>query len=337
MNLEDLKKYDPTEIYKIYDRWPEMAKQSYDEEFSSVIFENINHIVFSGMGGSGIIGDILFAIFSKTNLHVTIVKGYLLPKTVDPKTLVICLSSSGNTVETLFVLRSASELGCKIIALASGGKIEEFCKKNQIKFFKIKLIHSPRASLPTLLYSTLKILQNILPIKQAEIYDSIDNLEITRQKICSSNLSTTNPALNMANWIRDIPIIYYPNGLQSVAIRFKNSLQENSKMHAMIEDVIEACHNNVVAWEKSSKVLPIIISGVDDHEKTKERWKILKKLFANYDVDFREISSINGNVLSKIVSLIYILDYVTTYRASLSKTDPTPINPIDFIKSKLSF
>lgn len=322
-------------MYTIYDKWPEMAKQSFDEEFDDIIFENIDHIIFSGMGGSGIIGDLLSAILSKTNIHVTIVKGYILPKTVDSKTLVICISSSGNTVETLSVLRTAFELGCKIIAITSGGKIEEFCKKNQLKFFKSKLIHSPRASLPKLLYLTLKILQNIIPIKQAEIYDSIDNLEITRQKICSSNLSITNPALNMAHWIKEVPIIYYPHGLQSVAIRFKNSLQENSKIHAMIEDVIEASHNNMVAWENTCNILPIIISGVDDHEKTKERWKILKKLLVNYDVDFWEISSINGNVLSKIVSLIYTLDYVTIYMAILSKIDPTPIKAIDFIKSQV--
>ena len=323
-------------MYKIYNTWPEMAKQSYDEEFNRVTFKSINHIVFSGMGGSGIIGDILSAILSKTNIHVTIVKGYILPKTVDAKTLVVCLSSSGNTKETLSVLRIAFELGCKTIVIASGGKIEEFCKNNKITFFKTKLIHSPRVSLPILLYSTLKILQNLLPLKPAEIYNSIDNLEITRQKICSSNLSTTNPALNMAYWIKELPIIYYPHGLQSVAIRFKNSLQENSKTHAMIEDVIEASHNSMVAWENTCNVLPIIISGVDDHEKTKERWKILKKLFATYNIDFWEISSINGNILSKIVSLIYILDYVTIYMAILLKIDPTPIKPLDFIKSKLS-
>lgn len=336
MNLDEIKKYDISEMYKIYDNWPELASKSYSDKIDHLEIPNITHIVFSGMGGSGIIGDIFSAIFSKTKIHVSIVKGYILPKTVDSKTLIICLSSSGNTEETLFVLQSAFKLGCKIFVVTSGGKLAKFCKENQIEFYKADFVHSPRASLPNLLYPLLKILQNILPLKSEEILDSITNLRKTREKIHSSNLSNTNPALNMACWIKNIPIIYYPHGLQSVAIRFKNSLQENSKMHVMMEDVIEACHNNVVAWEKTSKILPIIIRGVDDHKKTKERWEILKKLLKKYDVDFWEISSISGNVLSKIISLIYILDYVSIYRAILSKTDPTPIRPLEFIKSKLN-
>jgi glucose/mannose-6-phosphate isomerase len=63
----------------------------------------------------------------------------------------------------------------------------------------------------------------------------------------------------------------------SRSTRFKNSLQENSKIHAITEDVIEACHNDIVAWEKNSKVQPILIRGHDDHIKTIERWNILKE------------------------------------------------------------
>ena len=40
-----------------------------------------------------------------------------------------------------------------------------------------------------------------------------------------------NSSLNLAEWLSNIPLIYYPGGLQSAAIRFKNSLQENSKLH----------------------------------------------------------------------------------------------------------
>mgnify|MGYP001002302222 CR=1 FL=1 len=52
-------------------------------------FNDIDHIVFAGMGGSGSIGDTISAILSKKDIHVSNVKGYLLPKTVDSKTLVI--------------------------------------------------------------------------------------------------------------------------------------------------------------------------------------------------------------------------------------------------------
>ena len=150
------------------------------------------------------------------------------------------------------------------------------------------------------------------------------------------NLNDDNPSLNLAKWIKNIPIVYYPWGLQASAIRFKNSLQENSKMHAITEDVIEACHNGIVSWSKTSNVKPILIQGDDDFVKTKERWKILKEFFNEKNINYFEINSVQGNILSKLINLIYVLDYSTIYKAILSEIDPTPIEPIDFVKNKLS-
>ena len=92
---------------KIYDKWPKIARDSFESNQEDVNFESIDHIIFAGMGGSGAIGDIFSAILSKTKIHVNIVKGYLLPATVDSNTLVIAVSVSGNTSETLSVLESA--------------------------------------------------------------------------------------------------------------------------------------------------------------------------------------------------------------------------------------
>ncbi|MGI0061364.1 MAG: SIS domain-containing protein, partial [Nitrosotalea sp.] len=139
----------------------------------------------------------------------------------------------------------------------------------------------------------------------------------------------------LAEWISGVPAIYYPFGLQAAAVRFKNSLQENSKIHAMMEDVVEACHNDIVSWEKKSNVQPILLQGADDYIKTKQRWKILKKYFELNKIDYREVHSVNGSIISKLINLIYLLDYSTIYLAALSKTDPSPTKSIDFIK-KLS-
>ena len=102
-------------------------------------------------------------------------------------------------------------------------------------------------------------------------------------------------------------MIYYPFGLQSAAIRFKNSLQENVKIHAFAEDVVEACHNGIVSWEKKSDVQPILIQGQDDYIKTKERWQMLKEFLQQNNIEYREIMSVNGSILSKIINLIYLL------------------------------
>jgi len=335
MDLEDLKKNDSKEMFKVYDEWPEIANNSFGKEFEKLDVDNIDHIVFAGMGGSGSVGDVLGSILSKEDIHINNVKGYLLPKTVDSKTLVIATSVSGNTSETLSILKSVKETSANTACFSSGGLMEEYCKNNNIFFQKIPMVHSPRASFPSFLYSILNILEPIIPIKTNDIHESISALEKTKKNIFSGNLTIENKALDLAEFTKDIMCIYYPAGFQSAAIRYKNSLQENAKTHAITEDVIESCHNGIVSWEKKSSVKPVLIQGKDDHYKTSERWEILKEFFQTEGIDFKVVKSLDGSILTKITNLVYLLDYSTIYFSTLNHIDPSPTNSIDFIKSKL--
>ncbi len=157
-----------------------------------------------------------------------------------------------------------------------------------------------------------------------------------KKNISSENLSKKNLALELAIWLDEIPVIYYPWGLQTAAIRFKNSLQENAKMHAMAEDVLETSHNGIVCWEKFSNIKPILIQGEDDFIKTKERWRVIKKLFQKNNIDFFEVFSEKGNIVTKLICLIYVLDYASIYKAVLSNIDPTPVKSIDYIKKQIN-
>jgi glucose/mannose-6-phosphate isomerase len=336
ITISDLEKHDPSGMHKIYDQWPRIARDSYESDLIPVNFDGIRHMVFAGMGGSGAIGDLFTSILSKTDIHVSVVKGYVLPVTVDENTLVVAFSGSGNTKETLTLLESANKLNCKSIGFSSGGKMELFCTKNNIEYRKIPFYHSPRASFVSSVYSSLHVLEYTLPIKKNQIYESITKLEEQSKNISTENLTPSNESLNLAEFLDEIPCIYYPHGLFAAAIRFKNSLHENAKMHAFVEDIIEASHNNIVSWETPSKIKPILIRGSEDYIKTIERWDIVKKYFDENNIPFREVNSVKGGILSKIMNLIYLLDYCSIYRAILSKVDPTPIKSLDYIKSKLS-
>ena len=334
MDLKEIELYDSKKMYQVYDKWPQIAKEAFSSKLEAVNYSKIDNIIFAGMGGSGTLGDIFSSILSKTNIHVSVVKGYHLPKTVDSNTLVIATSISGNTVETLSVLKSTLNLPCKVIAFSSNGKMKNFCEENGIDFRKISMEHSPRASFTRFFYGMLKILQPILPIDTNDVEESLIELENLSQNISSKNLCDGNKALDLAKWINGIPLIYFPAGLNAAAIRFKNSLQENSKMHAIAEDVIEACHNGIMSWETSSNVQPILLEGDDDFPKTKERWGIFKEFFATKEIEFQEIHSVKGNIISKLINLIYLLDYTSIYLAINNKTDPTSIDSINFIKER---
>ena len=136
-----LEKFDSQGMHKVYDIWPKIAKESYFSELSQIEYEKCSHIVFAGMGGSGAIGDIFAAILSKTSTHVTVVKGYHLPKTVTSDSVVVISSISGNTIETISMLENAIQLKSKIIVFSDGGKIKEICKENNIPHKNIKKYH----------------------------------------------------------------------------------------------------------------------------------------------------------------------------------------------------
>ena len=73
MNIASIEKYDLEKMYKIYDEWPKIALNSFESNQETINFENVKHIVFSGMGGSGTIGDIFSSILSKSKIHVNVV------------------------------------------------------------------------------------------------------------------------------------------------------------------------------------------------------------------------------------------------------------------------
>lgn len=335
LSKTDLKKYDVQEMYKTYDSWPEIAACAYESDHKQLECNNVSQIVFAGMGGSGAINDIFTAILSKTKIHASSVKSHILPNSVDSNTLVVTTSISGNTNETLTILEAAKKTGCKIIGFSSGGKMQEYCKNYRIEYSNIPMVHSPRASFVSFLYSMVNVLEGIIPIRKEDVRESIYQLKNTREQICSENLTETNSALDLASWIAGIPLVYYPQGLHASAVRFKNSLQENAKLHVMIEEVGEACHNGVVSWEMPSNVKPILVRGKDDHIQTKERWNVFKKFFDEREINYKEVFSTKGSLLTKLINLNYVFDYSSIYRAFLSKIDPSPIPSINYFKQQL--
>ena len=153
MKISDLQRYDSSKMHEAYEKWPEIAEENYfSKNLQKIQLKNIDHIVFAGVGGAGTIGDVISSILSKNDIHVNVVKGYLLPKTVDHKTLVITTSVSGNSTEALTVLQNAKKSKGKFVAFSSGGKMKKYSMKNKIPYYEIPEIHSPRSSFPCYLY-----------------------------------------------------------------------------------------------------------------------------------------------------------------------------------------
>ena len=183
MDIRDIQEFDPQKMYQTYDNWSTYSEDAFKKEFSKMQLQDIDHVVLAGMGGSGAIGDIISAILSREDIHVSNVKGYLLPKTVDKRTLVITTSISGNTKETLSILDYKPKSDARFVAISSGGIMKEKCLKNSITHYDIPMIHSPRASFAAFLYSILNIFEDVLPIQKNEVFESLEKMKELQKKM----------------------------------------------------------------------------------------------------------------------------------------------------------
>jgi glucose/mannose-6-phosphate isomerase len=77
-------------------------------------------VVVLGMGGSGIAGDVLNALVGpESPVPVFVHKGYGLPRWVGAADLVIAVSCSGGTEETLSALEAAVRRGCRALVIGA--------------------------------------------------------------------------------------------------------------------------------------------------------------------------------------------------------------------------
>ena len=155
LTKDDLQIHDSSKMYAVYDDWPNIARDAYAKNSNKIDLDPTNHIVFAGMGGSGTIGDFFSAVLSKTNIHTNVVKGYTLPNSTNSNSLIILISVSGNSAETISVLKSAHNIGCQTVAFSSGGYVEKFCKDNDLLHGKITMIHSSRSSFVSYIYEII--------------------------------------------------------------------------------------------------------------------------------------------------------------------------------------
>jgi glucose/mannose-6-phosphate isomerase len=296
-----------------------------------ITFTDIDNIVVSGMGGSALSGDIL-KTYLRHELKVPLVvsKDYFLPKFVGRTTLLFASSYSGNTEEALSALKEASRKGCKIICIASGGKMEEHAKVHNIPFIKIPHGIQPRTAIGYMFFAILKVLQNCKLIGPKE--KDVERVEKALRRDIFEDLAKRISA----KLVNKIPLIYASEDLSCVAEKWKINFNENSKIHAFYNIVPEMNHNEIVGYTNvKGDFHVIIIKDDEDFRRVHERFKILKEIIKEHHVPVSEIQIKGDCFLSKIFSAIYIGDWTSYHLALLYNTDPTPVDIVENFKKRI--
>jgi glucose/mannose-6-phosphate isomerase len=298
--------------------------------------EPINKIFVAGMGGSGIGADFVAEfIVNECKVPYLVGKGYDIPAYIDKNTLYIASSYSGNTEETLSSLAQAEKVGCKIIIIASGGKLVQIAKeKNYDCIIVPGDWPSPRACLGFSLVQQLYVLYKLDFISKTainEIKTSIDLIKYDQDEI-------KNKAEKIANIIfGKIPVIYTTDRMESVAVRLRQQINENSKALCWHHVIPEMNHNELVGWtEKNNDLAVIFLRNKDDFKRNAIRMDINKEIYTKYTDTIVEIFSKGQTLVEKSIYLVHLGDWVTWYLSQLRGADAIEVNVINYLKDELA-
>lgn len=292
-------------------------------------------IVVTGLGGSGIGGSIVQNfVFDKLEVPFIVNKDYSLPAFVNKTTLVIVCSYSGNTEETIMAMEQARKKKATIVCVTSGGKIAEVANAKGYDCLLVPAGMPPRSCLGYSLVQLLWILNYFGYINNSfekEIKASIKwmNTEAT---------SIQKEAMAIAKKVNGkLPIVYSGSSIEGVAIRFRQQLNENSKLLSWQGAVPEMNHNELVGWrDDASDKAVILLRNDDDFSRVKARMEIGKKIMKKYKPTIVEVYSVGKSYWERVFSLIHITDWVSVYLADLRGVDATEVRVIDYLKKSLS-
>jgi glucose/mannose-6-phosphate isomerase len=297
--------------------------------------KQINNIVIAGLGGSGIGGTIVSEIVaSEAKVPITVIKDYFIPAFVGANTLVICCSYSGNTEETLQTLEDSIAQGAMICCITSGGKVAEIAKAKNIDLITIPGGMPPRACLGYSLTQLFYVLNS-----HSIISDSFkEQIEMAIALLEKEKNGITAEAKKLADvLVGKIPVIYAVDGYNGVATRFRQQINENSKMLCWHNILPEMNHNELVGWaEDYHNVSVVILRNDTDYSRTKARIEICKEIFSKYTSNITEIWSKGNSSLEKSLYLIHLTDFVSVMLADKKKIDATEVNVINHLKGELA-
>jgi len=348
-NLTQFKQTDTSDMLKHVEALPEQLSGAWqnaqEQALDPALGKDLRQIVICGMGGSAISGDLLRALVADTlTVPVMVSRGYGLPAyAYGPETLVITLSHSGGTEETLSAAQTAIERRARLMAITTGGTLATLVEEAGGAVLRYAYDSPPRAALGWLYGSLLGGMQHLGLIDVDEaIQETLDLLRKTRETITPTIKASLNPAKRTAGQMMGrIPVMWGGGVLEPVARRWKTQINENAKVPAYYEEMPELCHNSVVGTEVPRKALEqmIIVQLVarrHDHPRVVIRQKATTKLLLQEAIFVDRVSAAGQSPLASQLSLAQLGDYVSYYLAMGYQMDPTPIPQIDMLKEELA-
>ncbi|MFI6596209.1 bifunctional phosphoglucose/phosphomannose isomerase [Nonomuraea sp. NPDC050536] len=311
-------------------------------------------IVVVGMGGSAIAGDILAAVCGySAPLPVLTVRGYQLPGWVGATDLVIAVSCSGRTEETLSAATEAVRRGCTLLAVGSpDSPLEAIATQASGLYVPVPATGQPRANI-WLLTTPVIAAAVALGVAHADagVFENVaKTLEDMAHRCRPASESFINPGKSLAAELAEsVPMIWGSSPSAAVAAyRLACQLNENGKYPAVFGELPEANHNQVVAFDgalaerdiyadTASRTLRLVLlRDTEEHPQVARRREASLRLAEDRGVPVTELAAEGTHPLERLASLIGLGDYASTYLALGYGIDPTPVTAITELKARIS-
>ena len=327
-----IKKYDKfnqRDVLNSFSSQINFVKEAF-EEFKltqKINSKKIKNIVICGMGGSGFTGDIINS-YINLDIPIIVVKDYNLPSFVGKDSFVICVSYSGNTIETLTAYDESIKRGAKIVTICSGGKLKEKSKDNIL----MKVGFQPRLSY------TMQFLAVLLLLENTGFVVISDELKILKKLVSESSLKKIDTkAKKLAEELfKRVPVIYSSTRNFALSEKFKCDINETCKQHAFFNVFSEFNHNEIVGYTKMNKQMqPVFLIDDEDLDAIKKRMKIVKKLFEDVGHNVIQVKIIGGSRIEKLFYSLYLDSYTSFYLAMLNKVEPNSVEIIENLKKRI--
>jgi glucose/mannose-6-phosphate isomerase len=321
-------------------------------------------IVVAGMGGSGISGDVLAGLTSAAApIPVVVHRGYGLPGWVGAADLVMAVSCSGRTEETLSSAVEAARRGTRLLGVGSADSpLDLHCRSERGAFVPITAALAPRASLWALAVPLLVVAERCgllsLGSSYADLEATAARLESIAEMCRPDRESFVNPAKVLAAELAGTLPMFWGGGEAGpiAALRASCQLMENAKWPAISGALPEAHHNQSVALDGGlaggSADDDIFRDRVEDGDPLRLRLVILRdddatglaaaradasaEVARSRGVAVSVLAAEGTSVVERLASLVGLLDFASVYLALANGIDPTPVGPIDDLKARLA-
>jgi glucose/mannose-6-phosphate isomerase len=301
-------------------------------------------LAVGALGGSAIAADLAAVLYrDRLPRPLVTVRDTRWPAYLNPRGLALLSSYSGETEETLSLYREAAALGVPRAAITTGGRLEQWCRRDGCPVMMLPAGSPPRAAVYASWVSISQLVHALGWVEDpsATWTEAAGRLRDRDRERGPRAPEADNPAKRLARQLHGaFVLIYAGTSLGPVATRMRNQINENAKLLAHSADVPELDHNEIVGWERRAslpeRTAVVLLRDTEDSPEIEARLTWTGEYAARQGARVFEVREDDGGRLARMASLVQFGDYLSLYLGLLNGVDPTPIASIVAMKRDLA-